>query len=837
MNPIYKFDLTVNGTTQRAYPIYNNELSLSFEKETGQEFFRRKLSGELEFQSVDYRRIVAAPFDTRFGIVISISYNAGATWSVYWSGEFWKTDCKFDADSETVTVTPSVKDQYTDVLAGIEKEYNLIDLKPEITPVTADKRPMIQVYVPGQTVISCFLSGMWWEQECEAVTDVSKLTEVGDGKLNFALNRSAKIVEITGGAGLPDVMVGNTFSEAEPGTYTITSGGYRFTYFHSRQAPEGYTSRWQIERVADNVVLWQYENHTAPLTTPYTVTLAPVSGTGASGNVSLYITDIPVYSRYLLDVSNIAGVNTYAISTTDDIVPNNRNYSRVVGYGVSDIIYFSVRLASTTTEWGLYKDGKYYLPPYTLTGDVFFPIARRTWGRVSIWFSFSTLDKIFESAGRASFVIKDAYPLANIIQVLLWQISPNIKHLATVDYSRFLYGTNPVTGIDQTLLITPKSNVISAGYDQPAQKAPITLKNITDMLRDCFRCYWFVDEQNRFRIEHISYFMNGGSYSGSPSVGMDLTTKVVARTGKKWAFAKDQYEFEKPEMAGRYQFGWMDDVTQPFEGYPIDIVSGYVDLSKIEDVNITRFTSDIDYILLNPGAVSKDGFVLLAGVDMTTKMAGLTASTTAGGDRFLSPNMVVPVGEYGKKITITVRGRGKAGTTINAVFSGTGVWQYPGLSLRFTQTDVWVTKTQTFVIPTNTQNDIVLRWYFNSGVDFGDTTVEIVSGVFDDSYMLPYQNIVIDGDDHYLQNGYLAFDFLQRYYDYDMPARNYEINGVAKVALGVKKLKTQTIRFPVAQDPDLVKLIKTNLGNGVIDKISVNLSSREANATLRYDTE
>lgn len=717
MNPIYKFELTINGTTERAYPIYNNELSLSFEKETGQEFFRRKLSGELEFQSVDYRRIVSAAFDTRFGLVIFISYDAGVTWLNYWSGEFWKTDCKFDADTETVTVTPSVKDQYTAVLAGLEKEYNLIDLAPEITPVTADKRPMIQVYVPGQTVISCFLSGMWWEQECEAVTDVSRLTEVGDGKLNFALNRSAKIVEITGGADLPDVMVGNTFSEAEPGTYTITSGGYRFTYFHSRQAPTGYTSIWQIERVLDSVVLWQYENHTAPLTTPYTVTLAPVSGTGASGNVTLYISDMPVYSRYLLDVTSILGVNTYAISTTDDIVPNNRNYSRVVGYGVSDIIHFSARLSNTPTEWGLYKDGKYYLPPGTL--NEYFPIARRTWGRVSIWFAFSVLDRIFETSGRSQLVIKDAYTLSGAIQVLLAKIAPGLTHSASGTYSRFLYGTNPVTNIDQTLLITPKSNVISAGYDQPAQKAPITLKNITDMLRDCFRCYWFVDEQNRFRIEHISYFMNGGSYSGSPSVGMDLTTEVVARTGKKWAFAKDQYEFEKPEMTGRYQFGWMDDVTQPFEGYPIDIVSGYVDVSKIEDVNITRFTSDIDYILLNPGAVSKDGFVLLA--------AANTGST----------------------------------------------------------------------------------------------------------YNLPYVYL----DDYVLQNGYLAFVFLQRYYDYDMPARNYEINGVAKVALGVKKLKTQTIRFPVTQDPDLVKLIKTNLGNGVIDKISVNLSSREANATLRYDTE
>ena len=57
------------------------------------------------------------------------------------------------------------------------------------------------------------------------------------------------------------------------------------------------------------------------------------------------------------------------------------------------------------------------------------------------------------------------------------------------------------------------------------------------------------------------------------------------------------------------------------------------------------------------------------------------------------------------------------------------------------------------------------------------------------------------------------------------------------VATGVKKLKTQNIQFPMFNDPNLLQLIKTFLGNGTIEKISVNLSSRTANATLRYDTE
>ena len=351
-----------------------------------------------------------------------------------------------------------------------------------------------------------------------------------------------------------------------------------------------------------------------------------------------------------------------------------------------------------------------------------FPVARNAWGRVSVWFTFSAIDWLVEQSGRQPFTIRHAYPLHSVISVLLGEIAPGILHEATTAYSEFLYGANLI-GVEQTLLITPKSNIVSAGYDQPAQKAPITLRAVLDMLRDCFRCYWFIDEQGRFRVEHIEYFRNGGSYSGTPVVGVDLTSESVPRTGKKWAYARNQYEFEKPAMAARYQFGWMDNVTQLFAGYPINIISRYVNPENIEQISVSQFTSDIDFVLLNPETVSKDGFVLLAAI--------------------------LQAGEY----------------------------------------------------------------------------------------VLPYLNWNVDGNDHYLQNAYVAFCFLQQYYAYDMPAPDYEINGEQYTAIGVKRLKTQSIRFPASTDPDILKLIETNLGNGTIEKLSVNLSSRNANATLKYDTE
>ena len=840
MNPIYKFELTANGTTQRAFPIYKDDLAKDFEQESNQEFFRAKLSGKLTFQRDDYTFIVSKAFDTQFILEIFISYDAGQSWTSYWRGTFWKTDCDFDGDAETVIVQPTVWDQYNDVLAGMDKEYNLIELAPEILPVMADKRPMVQVYVPGQSVIGCFLSGMWWEQEAKPESNETKL--VNDFK--FALNKVMTIADVSGSMSpqLPNmfskVFSGDArFNPQAQGTQEFNASGYKLVYSYG-SGSSGQQYSWTIVRTSDNVSLWNLvaPNQTPPLL-PVQITLTPVSGSGASGNVTLFVHDLPVYSRFVLDTAQISGLDTYQIPD-NDIVDNNRNYTRIIGYYFPDTIYFSTSLTSTPNQWGLYQPGQYYQPPYLALSPELFPVARNAWGRVSIWFTFSEVDWVVEESGRQSFTIRHAYPLASVISVLLAKIAPGITHAGTTDYSQFLYGTNLID-ITQTLLITPKSNIVTAGYDQPAQKAPITLKNVTDMLRDCFRCYWFIDKQNRFRVEHIQYFRNGGSYSGSPVVGIDLTTHPVTRNGKAWAFARDQYKFDKPEMAARYQFGWMDDVTQLFEGFPIDIVSKYVNPDNIEQINVSKFTSDIDYILLNPGSVSKDGFVLLAAqfvqygpelFDKNSAQIGkyiIPESGTEDSNATCVITDYVPINENGLIIT------------------GTGIFFTANVGIKYYDenknligvmpTTEAITNTGSGFVVARKYNAAYIRTTIRGYTEQRITTWSIRALV--NSYQLPYVNFNFDGTDHILQNAYVAFCILQRYYAYDMPAYQYEINGEQMYANGIKKLKNQTLRFPVFNDPDLVQLVKTNLGNGTIEKLSVNLSSRNATATLKYDTE
>lgn len=88
-----------------------------------------------------------------------------------------------------------------------------------------------------------------------------------------------------------------------------------------------------------------------------------------------------------------------------------------------------------------------------------------------------------------------------------------------------------------------------------------------------------------------------------------------------------------------------------------------------------------------------------------------------------------------------------------------------------------------------------------------------------------------------LQNGYLAFIYLYQMYLYDLPASRYKIgSGSEQAAYGVARGMTQDVNFPCPDDPEIEKLVRTQIGDGKIEKLTVNLSSRGAAATLKLPT-
>ncbi len=89
-----------------------------------------------------------------------------------------------------------------------------------------------------------------------------------------------------------------------------------------------------------------------------------------------------------------------------------------------------------------------------------------------------------------------------------------------------------------------------------------------------------------------------------------------------------------------------------------------------------------------------------------------------------------------------------------------------------------------------------------------------------------------------MQNYMLAMVNLQpAFLISDMPSWNIKVNGVAATAKGIQRMKKQQMKVPVGNtDGDIEQLIRTTVGDGEVERMSVSLTSRTAKYNLRFDT-
>ena len=198
---------------------------------------------------------------------------------------------------------------------------------------------------------------------------------------------------------------------------------------------------------------------------------------------------------------------------------------------------------------------------------------------------------------------------------MLKEIDPSISFLKDSSHSQFLFGisqdnqTNPLGFEQRYLAINPKSNIVHTAYTVPAQKAPMTLGQMLDMLKYVYGCQWDV-ENGRLRIEHIKYYKNGKSYDTLPTTGLDLRNYGSYRNGYPYTKGQQEIEYEKNELVERFEYKWMDDVSFAFKGNPINVLSPIAEAGNVEKIELNKFTSDLDFIIANTGDVSLEGYGL-----------------------------------------------------------------------------------------------------------------------------------------------------------------------------------------------------------------------------------
>lgn len=723
---------------RKARPNYSTRTRKVWEMQSDERFFRATLSEKLTFIKNDYQYIKDAAFDKVFHVILEKSNDNGKTWFEYYHGKFSKTDAEFDLFNRKIVVGLTTVDAYDAVLAGMENEYNLIELAPEIERVAYTKRPLVQLYVPDEDIVSCLLGGMYWEQSAEKVADEAALTD----KYHFALAANVYAVKLKGsGAAANDPYGLNGAYAGSSITSETTLRGHDQTKIIQYADAGGGTYIYRV--LIDGTLAYS-----TSVGTPITDIGTGIALYARNGYAGIYYISLDssakVYGRILSDIKPEGGFDI----PIEDIVENNRNYQYCTPF-IEIKIVPSADTSEEATQWGRRPDGLYYTHPVSsaVTGNVglWAPIGQSRWGQYSMWTQQSNwIRDGIEEIYRAPAELPDAYPLWSCIDVLLRKIAPGIRHRNTAEYSNFLYGTgSTIKEGNWQLYVTQVTNLKHSYYSQAAQRADITLKQIMDMLRDALRCYWYIDG-NSLRIEHVEWFRNGGSYNPADHViGFDLTKRIYTRNGRPETFGLDQYTFDKEEMPERYEFGWSQQTTTPFDGYPMEILSNYVKAGKTERVSVGNFITDIDYILLNPEDVSDDGLVLMA----------------------VEPN--------------------------DDPKEGAAAWKVP----------------------------IVSKQY-----------------IIDDAPQVKY----------IMQNGYLSFVHLvPTYYIYDMPASRalintqlYRYGASGNYAIkGVKRTKKQEITFASLDDPTLTRLLRTDLGDGKIQKLTINIEYRTTDAIVAYDIE
>lgn len=614
-------------------PVYK-KLSRGYDMAANQQYYREKLSGNLKLVRGDYDFIAGLPFDEKLFITI---HDSDSRLEDY-TGYFFKTDCKWNADDRIVEIKTKPYDYYDAILAGMEKTRNLIELAPELQEVELRRRPLIQVYIPGDTVVTNILGGTHWEQEIQTdpIFDHTDLTNT----YKFYNTQNIRTVPASYASSLSTNITG-TYDDNR----LNANGLYELVEEVDSVGIINWTRRrYSIRRVSDNATLYR---------TGWTnwresgVNLLPFNGVnGETG--SFYFTEYRIYTRYYTDLLEIersgqSPVSTYQVPS-DDIVFNNSNYKRVIGYNVgTNKFAIYDQFLDTPTKYGRVPEGapdagRYYkeflvAPSTGLSKPT--PVSSSNWRAVSLWFFTDINIRYTEFIDGQDFTLRDAFPLHSVIQKLLVAAGSNVSFTNNAEHSEILYSvTNPLGGFSYLdfnggsiatdyasnlhYFLTPKSNIISANYDQPALKAETTLGQVLKMMRDTFKIYWHV-ENGKLRLEHIRWYQNGGTYSPTPIIGTDLTQLTQPRNNKKWNFAQNKWDYDKESMPERFEYGWMDDVTPPFEGFNIDILSNYTQEGRVEDMNVGNFTTDLDFIQSNPQEVSKDGFALISTVLLSGK--------------------------------------------------------------------------------------------------------------------------------------------------------------------------------------------------------------------------
>lgn len=729
--PVYKFIL--DGSEVR--PVYKS-LSKKYERESGTQIVKQSLQGDIYLVKDTFNYVYSQSITHEFSFVIQ-KQNKNGVFEDYFVGKFFKYNCSFDFLKSMCKVSVTQVNKAKQLYDLRDKKFDLIKMSVPTTKVVMQKRATLQLYsINSTTLLNVNASGAYWEEPViEPTSDANTLKNtyffevckwIGIARVIATNSIDTPEIDVTGTYICklnykPDSLnnLSLVYTRID-GKYKLSSHWYQATGYDIKLCEGTITDISTGTKIYECVVTmgsgdnfyWEFKS----TGTHYDI---KVEDKGPSN----YGEDL-VYGRLLRDIETVDGLKANKLPV-DDFVENRSGYKYAIPF-VSSSVYLSDDLRDEPYVYGTNSEGKYYYPPYS-SFIKFIPISKASWDDLySVWFDFSIEVKNLLQESTYKYELRDAYRLDQVISTLLNELDLDLTHSNLDTYSQFLYGNSPFNRSDKILLISPKSNVLKGEYDMPAQKADITIGSIFEMLQNCFKCMWFV-EDDKLKIEHVSWFNNGRTYDTlNPNSVIDLTSMHDRFNSKVTDYAQKELDIDLSGISSRYSFEWMDNCTYPFLGSDLTFEAPYLDADKSESITVQDFSTDIDYMQANPNDFSKDGFALI--------------STS------FSYSVEFGLGYYTEISSMTL-------------------------------------------------------------IDSADNR--------------PYN---VD-----VQNGDLAWPNLVKYYLYDAAGPRYKYsatNSGDMVVSSMAKVAKQTVSAQMEEDPSMLNVIKTSLGEGYIESMEINMTTR-----------
>lgn len=882
----YRFYVTYNPTdpvvpsaTRLCFPLHSDELSVAISRARGEWYYTRNLDGVLTFTNEDYDWMtdeLSCPFDGTFSLLIMESHDNGVSWFDYFSGTFSRASMEIDQDNRIARLNGLKESIYETIDNNKNEEYDLRKIIPD------SKSKIVNGVIPPALAIVDYRSEIIGSSDiyCETPFTAGGFKEDSNytNTIDLSSDRIWYLKNIFAEARVT-LKSGNT-SPAE-GIYTGPLNYSTVTqYGYSTTAPRGLL-------VNDNeyYIRLSTGRNTQSGRAFYIIELLDINQTLIVSFVASYeiqsvispdsiaFSDFPESSIFdkveivfhyieaallvafalnpndlLLSGSNPLDTSTYYKGVTRLLHPDDNFVTAISRRTVEDpnghnIVPGSDDLGGTP---------QYFAPPDN--DPDWIPLAESNWNYASMWYKVTPTvqNGLLDTSLVGTFQLAQCWTVGTCLNYLLRKITSNkVSFTESADNSLFLYGNpNPVAGGEPfEWLVTQKSNVMTSTKDS-AKRCIVRLEWFFDLIRNALNCYYWLHKNDDgtydFRIEHVEFFRHGGAYQGDLADQLDLTRLKPYRNfqryslpAKTYADQTNKYTFDLDGMVEKYTFSWQGDGgSDDFKGNPMFFRAGWIDKGGSEDHQVDNIFADLAWLMLNSGtstASSKnyDGLFIFGGYrpavsdQWTENSHPYRQRISLNQDRhFMDCDLWItaPAG-----LTITIESELSGIVQTLATYTTTGSFQH---------------------IPVDTPNpfpnNMVIR--VNFGSDWQQVTIHRIHARTGNIYNTPHIANLLHPDRPTIQNGCLAWPWLQNeYLHYDIPASRwsfdsddieqatFQTNGTIKM---VKNQSLSVVPVPDAStEDDIIGImaVRTGLGIGIIDSAKVNLSSRNAEMTIIYD--